>query len=33
MASDLLVEFGHKEMLKYQPYQDWNAAKEGKDQP
>jgi hypothetical protein len=30
MAEDLLKEFGHKEMLKYQPYQDWNAAKEGK---
>jgi hypothetical protein len=30
MAGDLLKEFGRKEMLKYQPYQDWNAAKEGK---
>jgi hypothetical protein len=30
MAEDLLEEFGRKEMLKYQPYQDWNAAKEGK---
>jgi hypothetical protein len=30
MAEDLLKEFGRKEMLKYQPYQDWNAAKEGK---
>ena len=30
MASDLLSEFGHKEMLKYQPYQEWIAAKEGK---
>jgi N-acetylglucosamine kinase-like BadF-type ATPase len=30
MASDLLSEFGHKEMLKYQPYQKWIAAKEGK---
>ena len=33
MAEDLLKEFGRKEMLKYQPYQDWNAAKEGKGQP
>jgi hypothetical protein len=33
MAKDLLKEFGRKEMLKYQPYQDWNAAKEGKGQP
>jgi hypothetical protein len=33
MAQDLLKEFGRKEMLKYQPYQDWNAAKEGKPQP
>jgi hypothetical protein len=30
MAEDLLKEFGRKEMLKYQPYQDWLAAKEGK---
>lgn len=30
MASDLLSEFGHKEMLKYKPYQKWIAAKEGK---
>jgi hypothetical protein len=30
MAEDLLKEFGRKEMLKYQPYQDWFAAKEGK---
>jgi hypothetical protein len=30
MADDLLKEFGRKEMLKYQPYQDWLAAKEGK---
>jgi cell division protein FtsB len=30
MAGDLLKEFGRKEMLKYQPYQDWLAAKEGK---
>jgi len=30
MALDLLKEFGHKEMLKYKPYQAWNAAKEGK---
>jgi FtsZ-binding cell division protein ZapB len=29
MAEDLLKEFGRKEMLKYQPYQNWNAAKEG----
>ena len=29
MVEDLLKEFGRKEMLKYQPYQDWNAAKEG----
>ena len=33
MAKDLLKEFGRKEMLKYQPYQDWLAAKEGKGQP
>jgi hypothetical protein len=33
MADDLLKEFGRKEMLKYQPYQDWLAAKEGKTQP
>jgi uncharacterized coiled-coil DUF342 family protein len=31
MAEDLLKEFGRKEMLKYQPYQDWNAAKNGWD--
>jgi hypothetical protein len=30
MAEDLLKEFGRKEMLKCQPYQDWLAAKEGK---
>jgi outer membrane murein-binding lipoprotein Lpp len=30
MASDLLAEFGRKEMLKYDPYQDWLSAKKGK---
>jgi hypothetical protein len=30
MAKDLLKEFGRKEMLKYKPYQNWKAAKEGK---
>ena len=33
MVEDLLNEFGRKEMLKYEPYQNWNAAKEGKGQP
>jgi hypothetical protein len=30
MAEDLLNEFGRKEMLKCQPYQDWLSAKKGK---
>jgi hypothetical protein len=30
LAEDLLNEFGRKEMLKYQPYQGWLAAKKGK---
>jgi hypothetical protein len=30
MAEDLLNEFGRKEMLKDESYQNWLAAKEGK---
>ena len=30
MADDLLKEFGRKEMLKDDSYQNWLAAKEGK---